>query len=141
MTRFFLHTNLLSLESLLLLLRLSLLLLLLRLRLLLRSRDLLRLLPRPLQLNYFISSSEHGSRKNVRKNRSSVSPPEATPIWPRSASVNGDPQVAAVVGSPVQLIHGILTSTAQTAIGLLGFPTQALSWTEPQWPDQQTSAQ
>ena len=42
-------TNLLSLESLLLLLRLSLLWLLLLLRLLLRSRDLLRLLPRPLQ--------------------------------------------------------------------------------------------
>ena len=47
----FVQTNLLlSLESLLLLLRLSpRLLLLLRLRLLLRSRDLLRLLPRPLQ--------------------------------------------------------------------------------------------
>ena len=42
-----------------------------------------------------------------------VVPAEPTPVGPRPASVDGDPQVAAVVGPPVQLVHGVLTSTAQ----------------------------
>jgi len=43
-------------------------------------------------------------------------PPEATSIWSRPASVNGDSQIAAVVGSPVQLVHCVLTSTAQPSL-------------------------
>ena len=43
-------------------------------------------------------------------------PPKATPVWSRPSSVNGDPQVAAVVGSPIQLVHCVLTSTAQPSL-------------------------
>ena len=89
-------------------------------------------------------------------------PPKATPVWSRPSSVNGDPQVAAVVGSPIQLVHCVLTSTAQPsllnkaqglqltailgleslhqlkAIGPLafkGYPTLGFfSWNWPRWP-------
>ena len=113
-----------SLESLLLLLLLSLLLLLLllRLRLLLRSRDLLRLLPR-LRINSIFLCNRTWSLIDFTDcnlleavyldENTFVAPAEPTPVGPRPASVDGDPQVAAVVGPPVQLVHGVLTSTAQ----------------------------
>ena len=36
--------------------------------------------------------------------------PEASPIRSRPASIDSDPQVAAIVGPPVELVHGVLTS-------------------------------
>merc|ERR1719433_1338723 len=39
-----------------------------------------------------------------------TSSPETSPIRPRPASIDSDPQVASIVGPPVELVHGVLTS-------------------------------